>query len=188
MSRSVSRRSSPRRPAIRVAPPSTSSRISSTVASSVCARVSEIDSPPSSRASEAAVSSAASSCGLQRKRERNASNALAASRRSAWKRSIRSRASGGIRGDSTAGPSAATMSSFALRATCTTRAMSTWRSSIGGRPSARTTAAESPGSLSRRTHASTSRALARSKNAPAVSTPPALPAGGGNAILETATA
>ena len=79
------------------------------------------------------------------------------------------------------------MSSLDLRATWTKRAMSTWRSSTGGRPKARTTAAESRGSLSRRNQASTSRAAARSKKAPAASAPPGLSAGGANAILETAT-
>ena len=60
-------------------------------------------------------------------------------------------------------PSAATMSSLRRRAIWITRARSTWRSSIGGRASARTTAAASCGSASRRIQASTSRTSARSR-------------------------
>ena len=78
---------------------------------------------------------------------------------------IRSRASGGTCGDSIAASSAATMSSFRRRAICVQRAMSTERSSTGGRASARTTAAASVGSASSRNHASTSRISARRKNA-----------------------
>ena len=58
---------------------------------------------------------------------------------------MRSRASGGICGDSSAAPSAATMSSLRRRAICVQRAMSIERSSTGGRASARTTAPASPG-------------------------------------------
>ena len=58
-------------------------------------------------------------------------------------------------------PAPTTRSSLRLRATWITRARSTWRSSIGGRASARTTAAASCGSTSRRIHASTSRTSAR---------------------------
>ena len=54
-----------------------------------------------------------------------------------------------------------TRSSLRRRATWITRARSTWRSSIGGRASARTTAAASCGSTSRRIQASTSRTSAR---------------------------
>ncbi len=81
-----------------------------------------------------------------------------------------------------------TRSSLRLRATWITRARSTWRSSIGGRASARTTAAASCGSTSRRIHASTSRTSARSRNAAA---PCCLARrrspGGAGAILETGT-
>ncbi len=58
---------------------------------------------------------------------------------------MRSRASGGICGDSSAAPSAETMSSLRRRAIWVQRARSTWRSSIGGRASARTTAGASAG-------------------------------------------
>ena len=57
------------------------------------------------------------------------------------------------------------MSSLRRRAICVQRAMSTERSSIGGRASARTTAGASVGSASSRSHASTSRISARRKNA-----------------------
>ena len=80
---------------------------------------------------------------------------------------MRSRASGGIWGDSSAAPSAATMSSLRRRAICVTRARSIARSSTGGRASARTTAPASPGSTSRRSQASRSRTSARWKNAAA---------------------
>ena len=80
---------------------------------------------------------------------------------------MRSRASGGICGDSIAAPSAATMSSLRRRAICVQRARSIARSSIGGRASARTTAPASPGSTSSRSHASRSRTSARWKNAAA---------------------
>ena len=78
---------------------------------------------------------------------------------------MRSRASGGTCGDSIAAASAATMSSLRRRAIWVQRAMSTERSSIGGRASARTTAPASVGSASSRSHASTSRISARWKNA-----------------------
>ena len=78
---------------------------------------------------------------------------------------MRSRASGGTCGDSVAAASAATMSSLRRRAIWVQRAMSTERSSIGGRASARTTAAASEGSASSRSQASTSRISARWKNA-----------------------
>ncbi len=80
---------------------------------------------------------------------------------------MRSRASGGIWGDSSAAPSAATMSSLRRRAICVTRARSIARSSTGGRASARTTAPASPGSTSSRSQASRSRTSARWKNAAA---------------------
>ena len=80
---------------------------------------------------------------------------------------MRSRASGGICGDSSAAPSAATMSSLRRRAICVTRARSIARSSTGGRASARTTAPASPGSTSSRSQASRSRTSARWKNAAA---------------------
>jgi len=73
---------------------------------------------------------------------------------------MRSRASGGTCGDSVAAASAATMSSLRRRAIWVQRAMSTERSSIGARASARTTAAASPGSASSRSHASRSRTSA----------------------------
>ena len=60
----------------------------------------------------------------------------------------------------------ATRSSLRRRATWITRARSTWRSSIGGRASARTTAAASCGSTSRRIQASTSRTSARLRKPP----------------------
>ena len=78
---------------------------------------------------------------------------------------MRSRASGGTCGDSVAAASAATMSSLRRRAICVQRAMSTERSSIGARASARTTAGASPGSASSRSQASTSRTSARWKKA-----------------------
>ena len=78
---------------------------------------------------------------------------------------MRSRASGGTCGDSVAAASAATMSSLRRRAIWVQRAMSTDRSSIGGRASARTTAAASEGSASSRSQASRSRISARWKNA-----------------------
>jgi hypothetical protein len=53
------------------------------------------------------------------------------------------------------------MSSLRRRAICVQRAMSTERSSTGALASARTTAAASEGSASRRSHASTSRISAR---------------------------
>ena len=80
---------------------------------------------------------------------------------------MRSRASGGICGDSSAAPSAATMSSLRRRAIWVTRARSIARSSTGGRASARTTAPASPGSTSSRSQASRSRTSARWKNAAA---------------------
>ena len=80
---------------------------------------------------------------------------------------MRSRASGGICGDSSAAPSAATMSSLRRRAIWVQRARSIARSSTGGRASARTTAPASPGSTSSRSHASRSRTSARWKNAAA---------------------
>ena len=80
---------------------------------------------------------------------------------------MRSRASGGICGDSSAAASAATMSSLRRRAIWVTRARSIARSSTGGRASARTTAPASPGSTSSRSHASRSRTSARWKNAAA---------------------
>ena len=80
---------------------------------------------------------------------------------------IRSRASGGICGDSRAADSAATMSSLRRRAIWVTRARSIARSSTGGRARARTTAPASPGSTSSRSHASRSRTSARWKNAAA---------------------
>ena len=83
---------------------------------------------------------------------------------------MRSRASGGSWGDSVAASSAATRSSLRRRAICRQRARSIERSSTGGRTSARATALASPGSASRRSHASTSRTSLRSKNAPASST------------------
>ncbi len=58
---------------------------------------------------------------------------------------MRSRASGGTCGASIAAASAETMSSLRRRAICVQRAMSTERSSIGGRASARTTAPASVG-------------------------------------------
>ena len=57
------------------------------------------------------------------------------------------------------------MSSLRRRAICVQRAMSTERSSIGGRARARTTAGASVGSANNRSHASTSRISARRKNA-----------------------
>ena len=57
------------------------------------------------------------------------------------------------------------MSSFRRRAIWVQRAMSTERSSTGGRASARTTAGASVGSARSRIHASTSRISARRKNA-----------------------
>ena len=78
---------------------------------------------------------------------------------------MRSRASGGTCGASIAAASAETMSSLRRRAICVHRAMSTERSSIGGRASARTTAPASVGSARRRSHARTSRISARWKNA-----------------------
>ena len=81
------------------------------------------------------------------------------------KRAIRSRASGGTCGDSLAAVRPATRSSLRRRATWITRARCAWRSSIGGRASARTTAAASCGSTSRRTQASTSRTSARRRKA-----------------------
>ena len=78
---------------------------------------------------------------------------------------MRSRASGGTCGDSVAAASAATMSSLRRRAIWVQRAMSTERSSIGGRASARTTAPASVGSASSRSQASRSRISARWKNA-----------------------
>ena len=80
---------------------------------------------------------------------------------------MRSRASGGICGDSSAAASAATMSSLRRRAIWVTRARSIARSSTGGRASARTTAPASPGSTSSRSQASRSRTSARWKNAAA---------------------
>src|SRR5579872_1296106 len=73
---------------------------------------------------------------------------------------MRSRASGGTCGDSVAAASAATMSSLRRRAIWVQRAMSTERSSIGGRPRARTTAAASEASARSRSHAM---ALARDR-------------------------
>ena len=70
---------------------------------------------------------------------------------------MRSRASGGICGDSSAAPSAATMSSLRRREIWVQRAMSIERSSTGGRASARTTAPASPGS----THAAAARPAGR---------------------------
>ena len=78
---------------------------------------------------------------------------------------IRSRAAGSICGDSVAAASPATMSSLRRRAICTQRARSIARSSIGGRARARTTAPESDGSTSSRSHARTSLTSARSKSA-----------------------
>ena len=78
---------------------------------------------------------------------------------------MRSRASGGTCGASMAAASALTMSSLRRRAIWVHRAMSTERSSIGGRASARTTAPASVGSASSRSQASTSRISARWKNA-----------------------
>ena len=78
---------------------------------------------------------------------------------------MRSRASGGTCGDSSAAASAPTMSSLRRRAIWVQRAMSTERSSIGGRASARTTAGASVGSASSRSHASRSRISGRWKNA-----------------------
>ena len=80
---------------------------------------------------------------------------------------MRSRASGGICGDSSAAPSAATMSSLRRRAIWVQRARSMARSSTGGRASARTTAPASPGSTSSRSQASRSRTSARWKKAAA---------------------
>ena len=80
---------------------------------------------------------------------------------------MRSRASGGICGDSSAAPSAPTMSSLRRRAIWVQRARSIARSSTGGRASARTTAPASPGSTSSRSQASRSRTSARWKNAAA---------------------
>ena len=80
---------------------------------------------------------------------------------------MRSRASGGICGDSSAACRPATMSSLRRRAICVTRARSIARSSTGGRASARTTAPASPGSTSSRSQASRSRTSARWKNAAA---------------------
>ncbi len=84
------------------------------------------------------------------------------------------------------GPS--TRSSLRRRATWITRARSTWRSSIGGRASARTTAAASCGSTSRRSHASTSRTSARLEGTrpPSCSASASL-CGGAGAVLETGT-
>ena len=80
---------------------------------------------------------------------------------------MRSRASGGICGDSVAATSAETMSSLRRRAIWMQRARSIERSSTGGRARARTTAPESPGSTRSRSQASTSRISARWKNAAA---------------------
>ena len=96
-------------------------------------------------------------------RARRGADAVAASGTS----TIRSRASGGICGDSSAADSAATMSSLRRRAIWVTRARSIARSSTGGRASARTTAPASPGSTSSRSQASRSRTSARWKNAAA---------------------
>ena len=84
---------------------------------------------------------------------------------------MRSRASGGICGDSSAAPSAATMSSLRRRAIWVQRARSIARSSTGGRASARTTAPASPGSTSSRSQASRSRTSARWKKAAAPDEP-----------------
>ena len=78
--------------------------------------------------------------------------------RNAW---IRSRASGGSWGLSSAASSAEIMSSLRRRAIAVHRARSIERSSTGGRVSARTTAAESVGSASIRSQASTSRTSGR---------------------------
>ena len=101
------------------------------------------------------------------------SSSAAALRCSSRNRWMRSRASGGTCGDSVAAVSAETRSSLRRRATWITRASSTWRSSIGGRASARTTAAASCGSTSRRIQASTSRTSARSRKAAAPRSSPA---------------
>ena len=69
------------------------------------------------------------------------------------------------------GASPTTRSSLRRRATWITRARSTWRSSIGGRVSARTTADASRGSTSSRIHASTSRTSARLRKRPSASAP-----------------
>ena len=58
------------------------------------------------------------------------------------------------------------MSSFRRRAIVVQRARSTERNSTGGRESARTAAAASVGSASRRSHAITSRTSGRWKKAP----------------------
>ena len=83
---------------------------------------------------------------------------------------MRSRASGGICGDSVAATSALIMSSLRRRAIWMQRARSAARSSTGGRASARTAALASLGSTSRRSHARTSRTSARWKNAAAPTT------------------
>ena len=82
--------------------------------------------------------------------------------RNAW---IRSRASGGSWGLSRAASSAEIMSSLRRRAIAVQRARSIERSSTGGRVTARTTAAESVGSASIRSQASTSRTSGRWKRA-----------------------
>src|ERR1039458_4535630 len=100
---------------------------------------------------------------------------------------MRSRASGGTCGASVATVTAETKSSLRRRASAITRAKSTWRSSIGGRASARTTAAASVGSNSRRIHASTSRTSARSRNTAARGSAPAESCGVMGMILEAGT-
>ena len=114
---------------------------------------------------------AARSAGARRGPGRVVSSAPAAAAVELRKVAIRSRASGGICGDSIAATSAATMSSLRRRAICVQRARSIARSSIGGRASARTTAPASPGSTSSRSQASRSRTSARWKNAAAPDEP-----------------
>ena len=156
MSRSVSSRSSLNRAPMRAMSASISSRtircMSRNAASGPSREDEDRDAAP--RGSRSAPSAARAS-----RSGRAASSAAVAARCSSRNRWIRARASGGTCGDSIAALSAAIMSSLRRLAIWITRARSTWRSSIGGRASARTTAEASLGSASSRVQATTSRDL-----------------------------
>ena len=122
--------------------------------------------PPRARAAPAGACRGARSGAPRNTSGATVSSSAAALRCSSTKRWMRSRASGGTCGDSVAAARPTTRSSLRRRATWITRARSTWRSSIGGRASARTTAAASCGSTSRRIQASTSRTSGRLRKRP----------------------
>src|SRR6185312_14787591 len=86
-------------------------------------------------------------------------------------------------GDSVAAARPPTRSSLRLRATWITRARSTWRSPTGGLERARTTAAASWGSTSRRSQARTSRTSGRLRKAAPAPSAAVDPVEGGAAIL-----